>query len=837
LATGDGAALFNLQATNIVGQIPASNIPSVTLTNIGGTLPIVQGGTGATNAVDARQNLGSTTVGDAVFVANNAAAARTALGSTTIGGNIFTALDAIAVRALLSLGTAATNAETAFQPASANLNLLSANNGSALTNLSATSIVGIVGIAQGGTGSTNASDARTALGLGTAATNPATAFQTSSTALSNLATGDGGALSNLQSTSLVGLIPASNIPSVTFTNLTGTLAISQGGTGATNASDARANLGATTIGNTIFTATNAEDGRTALSLGSAATSAVTAFQPSNANLTNLSTNNGALLTGIPITGVVNLQSNLDTKLATNGNGSGLTSITAANINGTVALASNITGTAALATNVTGVVSLANGGTGATNAALARTSLGATTIGSGLFTLLNPSAERFIRINADNTPSALAASDFRTAIGLGTAATNAATAFQPASVNLTPLATNNGSGLSNIAIAGVTGLQTALDGKLSTTATAALATNVTGTVAIANGGTGATNVAGARTSLGATTVGSSLFTLINPSAIRFLRLNADNTATALAASDFRTAIGLGTAATNAETAFQPASANLTPLAANNGSGLTNLALSNVVGLQTSLNTKLNTNGDAINLTNFPALLLRTNGNGAGLTNITAANITGTVGLASNVSGVVAITNGGSGATTAGGARTNLGLTWTGLTNPSASTFQAALFGSNTNPVLVNTNGEVVSPTNFWEVAPISTTIQNFTNVVANSTNNATNSRNLFVYSLNTNVSGITNIVVLPTNNTFSGDVATVTHSGNTSSITGVRQAGETTNLITLNNLNQSSKFIFRNSNWVVAPNPEDTVNTVKLRSPDNSIWTVTIDNNGVLTATK
>jgi hypothetical protein len=209
----------------------------------------------------------------------------------------------------------------------------------------------------------------------------------------------------------------------------------------------------------------------------------------------------------------------------------------------------------------------------------------------------------------------------------------------------------------------------------------------------------------------------------------------------------------------------------------------------------------------------------------------------VGLASNVSGVVAITNGGSGATTAGGARTNLGLTWTGLTNPSASTFQAALFGANTNPVLVNTNGEVVSPTNFWQVAPISSSIQNFTNVVANSTNNATNSRNLFVYSLNTNVSGITNIVVLPTNNTFSGDVATVTHSGNTSSVTGVRQAGETTNLTTINILNQASKFIFKDSNWVFAPNPEDTVNTVKLRSPDNSIWTVTIDNNGVLTATK
>ena len=49
----------------------------------------------------------------------------------------------------------------------------------------------------------------------------------------------------------------------------------------------------------------------------------------------------------------------------------------------------------------------------------------------------------------------------------------------------------------------------------------------------------------RTSLGATTIGANLFTLPNPSAIRFLRINADNTASTLNATDFRTAIGAGT----------------------------------------------------------------------------------------------------------------------------------------------------------------------------------------------------------------------------------------------------------------------------------------------------
>lgn len=72
-----------------------------------------------------------------------------------------------------------------------------------------------------------------------------------------------------------------------------------------------------------------------------------------------------------------------------------------------------------------------------------------------------------------------------------------------------------------------------------------ATAYSGTLPIANGGTGSTTAAGARTNLGATTLGSNLFTIANPSAITFPRFNADNSVSALNASDFRTAIGAGT----------------------------------------------------------------------------------------------------------------------------------------------------------------------------------------------------------------------------------------------------------------------------------------------------
>jgi len=62
--------------------------------------------------------------------------------------------------------------------------------------------------------------------------------------------------------------------------------------------------------------------------------------------------------------------------------------------------------------------------------------------------------------------------------------------------------------------------------------------------------GATSLIAAtgRTSLGATTVGASMFTLTNPTAITFPRFNVDNTVSALDAATFRTAIGAGTSST-------------------------------------------------------------------------------------------------------------------------------------------------------------------------------------------------------------------------------------------------------------------------------------------------
>jgi hypothetical protein len=61
----------------------------------------------------------------------------------------------------------------------------------------------------------------------------------------------------------------------------------------------------------------------------------------------------------------------------------------------------------------------------------------------------------------------------------------------------------------------------------------------------DGGSTGLVVATGRTSLGGTTIGQSMFTLTNPSAITYPQFNADNSVSALSAASFRSAIGSGT----------------------------------------------------------------------------------------------------------------------------------------------------------------------------------------------------------------------------------------------------------------------------------------------------
>jgi len=452
------------------------------------------------------------------------------------------------------------------------------------------------------------------------------------------------------------------------TGITGTLPVANGGTGQTTYTDGQLLIGNST-GNTLTKAT--------LTAGS----------------------------GIAITNTAGAIT-----IATSGGGGTVTSVGLTAPTGFSVANSPVTGSGTLALTFAAGYSLPtttsqtewdtaytdrlkwDGGAVGLTAATGRTSLGATTVGANLFTLANPGAISFLRVNADNTVSALNAADFRTAIGAGTgsgsvtsvglslpaqfaisgspvsgsgtltASWNTQTAahvlagpttgvaaiptFRALAASDIPILNQNTSGtagglsatlaigsggtgettaaaafnaLSPITNTGdlIIGTNTNTAGRLAvgtngyvltsngTTATWAAPTTGGGTVTsvglslpaqftisnspvtgsgtltgawvsqtanhvlaapngsagvptfrglaaadiplipVSGGGTNSTTAAGARTNLGATTVGGNLFTLADPSAIRFIRINADNSVSALDAATFRGAIGAGT----------------------------------------------------------------------------------------------------------------------------------------------------------------------------------------------------------------------------------------------------------------------------------------------------
>jgi hypothetical protein len=485
-------------------------------THVSGTLPVGNGGTGATTLTGYVFGNGtgaftaSTSIPNSATTATsantaNAIVARDASGNFTAGtitaalnGNASTATTAANVNnGTLSLavsGTGLSGSATFTANQSGNSTFTVASNA---TNLNTVSTI----VARDSSGNFTAGTVTAALsGNATTATTLQTARNIGGVSF------NGSADINLPGVNTAG----NQNTSGTAANVTGTVAIANGGTGQTTAA-----------------------------------AAITA------------------LTGTQTSGQY---------LRSNGTAAALSAIQAADV---PTLNQNTTGTAA---NVTGTVAVANGGTGATTTGVARTNLGATTLGANLFTIANVAAIAFPRFNADNTVSSLDAAAFRTAIGAGTSSTtgtvtSVATSGTVSGLTLTGgtitttgtitlggtlavLPSNFSSQTANTVLAapnGSAGVPTfraivAADIPTLNQNTTGTAANVTGTVAVANGGTGATTNSAARTNLGATTLGGNLFTLANVAAIAFPRFNADNTISSLDAASFRTAIGAGTSST-------------------------------------------------------------------------------------------------------------------------------------------------------------------------------------------------------------------------------------------------------------------------------------------------
>lgn len=256
-------------------------------------------------------------------------------------------------------------------------------------------------------------------------------------------------------------------------NVTGTVAVANGGTGATTAAGALTNLGAYAASNPSGYTSNTG------TVTSVAMTVPTGLSISGSPVTTTGTLALTLTTGYSIPTTAS-QTNWDSAYAQRMQWDG----------------------------------------GSTNlvAATGRTSLGGTTVGQNFYTLTNPTAITFPRINADNTVSALDAATFRTAIGAGTGSgtVTSVTGTSPvaSSGGATPaisLASGYGdtqnpfaSKTANYVLAapnGVAGAPTfraivAADIPTLNQNTTGTAANVTGTVAIANGGTGQTTKAAA-----------------------------------------------------------------------------------------------------------------------------------------------------------------------------------------------------------------------------------------------------------------------------------------------------------------------------------------------------
>jgi hypothetical protein len=647
IKTASGAATLVTQgATGILYCDGTDIISATTSAAFAGIVPVVQGGTGATNAPSALTNLGGTGIGTAVFTATTTAAARSAIAAAASGANSdITSLSGLTTP--LSVAQGGTNATTA---GAARTSLGAAASGS---NADITALTNAAGIQ---------------IGAPTAGAQGAGTINATGLFINGVGVGTGSG----SVTSVAATVPS--FLSVTGSPITtsGTLAISlsgtalpvaNGGTGQTTYTDGQLLIGNST-GNTLTKATlTAGSGISITNSAGGITITSTAGGGTVTSVAASGGTTGLSFTGSPITTSGTLT--LAGTLAIASGGTGATSASGARLT----LSAAGSGANSDITSLTGLTTALSVGQGGTGVATAPSngqlligngtgySVATLTAGSGISISNSAGGVTITSTAGGGTVTSVAASGGTTGLTLAGGPITGAGTFTLAgtlvvanggtgTTTLTGLVKGNGTAAFTAATAGTDyvapggALGTPSSGTLTNCTfptlnqnTTGTASNVTGTVAILNGGTGATTAGAALTNLGA-------YPASNPSGF------TSNTGTVTSVGGTGTVSGLSLSGTVTTSGSLTLGGTLAVTASNFASQSANTFLSAPNGTAGTPTFR------AIVAADVPTLNQNTTG--------TAANVTGTV----------AVANGGTGATTAGSALTNLGAY--AASNPSGFT---------------------------------------------------------------------------------------------------------------------------------------------------------------------